>query len=112
MGETEAERAGELGSVLLEVLRLLNKSEAEGSSVEGLEHGELLSLLRRGSHPEATGEELDRALETLLANRMVSELDDREFAWDRGRTVGRRFALALPGKEYLLNRVETAGRIY
>jgi len=43
---------------------------------------------------------------------MVSELDDREFAWDRGRTVGRRFALALPGKEYLLNRVETAGRIY
>jgi hypothetical protein len=111
MSEADEERAVELASVLLEVLRLLNKSEAEGSTVQGLEHGELLSLLRRGPHPEATGDELDRAIETLLGNRMVLELDDSEFAWDRGRTVGRRFALALRGKEYLLAKVEKAGRI-
>lgn len=111
MSETEGERAIELGSVILEILRLLNKSEAEASTVQGLERGELLSLLRRGPHPELTGDELDRALATLLGNRMVSELDDAEFAWDRGRTVGRRFALALPGKEYLLAKVERAGRI-
>jgi len=111
MSEEDQERAGELGSVILEVLRLLNKSEAEGSTVDGLEHGELLALLRRGNHPEATGAELDAALATLLGNRMISELDDPEFAWDRGRTVGRRFALALPGKEYLLFRLEKTGRI-
>ncbi len=111
MGETEEERAIELGSVILEILRLLNKSEAEGSTVDGLEHGELLSLIRRGPHPELTGDELDRAIETLLGNGMVSELDDPEFAWDRRRIVGRRFALALLGKEYLLARVERSGRI-
>jgi len=112
VSETDEERAVELGSVILEVLRLLNKSEAEGSTVPGLEHGELLGLLRRGPHPEVTADELDRVIATLLGNRMVSELDDREFAWDRGRTVGRRFTLSLPGKEYLLTRVEKAGRIY
>jgi hypothetical protein len=111
MGEADEERATELGSVLLEILRLLNKSEAEGSTVDGLEHGELLALLRRGPHPEVNVEELDRAIQTLLGNEMVAELDDSEFAWDRGRTVGRRFALRLPGKEYLLANVEKPGRI-
>ena len=111
MGESDEERAVELGEVLLEVLRLLNKSEAEGSTVAGLEHGELLGLLRRGMHPEATAEELDRAIETLLGNRMIDEMDDREFAWDRGRTVGRRYSLALLGKEYLLQRLARTGRI-
>ncbi|MCI4373764.1 MAG: hypothetical protein L3K02_09030 [Thermoplasmata archaeon] len=111
MGEADTERATELGSVLLEVLRLLNKSEAESSTVQGLEHGELLALLRRGFYPEVSGDDLDRAIATLLGNRMVSELDDPEFAWDRGRTVGRRFALQLPGKEYLLTSVEKTGRI-
>jgi hypothetical protein len=111
MSEREQERASELGSVILEVLRLLNKSEAEGSTVEGLEHGELLSLIRRGPHPELTADELDQAIATLLGNRMITELDDPEFAWDRGRTISRRYALALLGKEYLLARVEKAGRI-
>jgi len=110
MSEVEEERAVELGAVILEILRLLSKSKAEGSTVEGLEHRELLSLLRQGSHPEVTGDELDQAIATLLGNLMVSELDDPEFAWDRGRTVGRRFALVRPGKEYLLARLERAGR--
>jgi hypothetical protein len=111
MGEADQERAHELGEVLLEVLRLLNKSEAEGSTVAGLEHGELLGLLRRGLHPESTGPVLDRALETLLGNQMVAALEDREFAWDRGREVGRRYALTLAGKEYLLQRLARTGRI-
>jgi hypothetical protein len=110
-GEADQERAGELGAILLEVLRLLNKSEAEGSDVAGLEHAELLGLLRRGHHPEATADELDRALGTLLGNAMIAERDDPEFAWDRGRTVGRRYALQLPGKEYLLAKVVSPGRI-
>ncbi len=109
--DTDSERAGELGAILLEVLRFLNRAEVEGEEVAGLEHGELLTHLRRGLHPEATGAELDTALTTLLGNRMIIELDDPEFAWDRGRTVGRRYALSLTGKEYLLQKLERSGRI-
>jgi hypothetical protein len=111
MDEAEGERAVELGVVLLEVLRLLNRSEEEAASVQGLEHAELFALLRRGAHPTVTIEELDAAILTLIGNRMVSVLDDPEYAWDRGRAVGRRYTLALPGKEYLLQKLERSGRI-
>jgi hypothetical protein len=109
--EDREERAVELGSVMLEILRLLNKSEEEGSTVEGLEHRELLVLLRTGTHPGVALEQLDEAIATLLGNQMVQELEDPEYAWDRGRVVRRRFALALPGKEYLLAQVGRTGRI-
>jgi hypothetical protein len=109
--EEQEERAIELGGILLEVLRLLNKSEAEGSTVAGLEHHELFALLRRGPRATATLEELNVALATLVGNRMVTVLEDPEYAWDRGRAVGRRYALALPGKEYLLTKIERSGRI-
>jgi hypothetical protein len=48
MDEAEAERSLELGVILLEVLRLLNQAEEEESTVGGLEHHELFTLLRRG----------------------------------------------------------------
>ncbi|MCI4343715.1 MAG: hypothetical protein L3J92_06350 [Thermoplasmata archaeon] len=111
MDEEQEERALELGVILLEVLRLLNKSEEEASTVEGLEHHELFTLLRGGPHATVTIEELDAAIATLLGNRMVSVLEDSQYAWDRGRIVGRRYTLALPGKEYLLLKNERSGRI-
>jgi hypothetical protein len=111
MDEAESERALELGVVLLEVLRLLNRSEEEAASIQGLEHAELYALLRRGAHPTVTLEALDAAILTLVGNQMVDVLDDAAYAWDRGRAVGRRYALALPGKEYLLRQLERSGRI-
>lgn len=111
MGEVEEERALELGVILLEILRLLNKSEEEAAAVAGLEHAELFTLIRRGPHATATIEELDAALATLVGNRMIAVLEDSEYAWDRGRAVGRRYILALPGKEYLLTKIERSGRI-
>jgi hypothetical protein len=111
VSEADEERAVELHLELLEVLRLLNRAEVERSGVEGLEHRELLTLLRRGPCPFVTPEGFDRAIDTLLGNRMIRELDDLEYAWDRGRTVGRRYALALEGKEYLLEDTQKSGRI-
>jgi hypothetical protein len=109
--EADAERSQELGVILLEVLRLLNKTEEEGSTVGGLEHHELFTLIRRGPHATVTLEELDDAIATLVGNRMIDVLDDPEYAWDRGREVGRRYVLSFPGKAYLLTQIERAGRI-
>jgi hypothetical protein len=111
VAEIDEERAVELGGVLVDLLRLLNRSEEEGSTVEGLEHVELLHLLRQGSHPALSVPELDAAIATLLGNGFARELDVPEYAWDRGRTLGRRFALTLPGKQYLIVKDETPGRI-
>jgi len=109
--EEQEERAVELGDVLLEILRLLNKAEVDGPAVEGLEHHELFTLLRRGPQATVTLEELDEALRTLLGNGMILLLDDAEYSWDRGRGVGRRYALAVGGKKFLLTKIERSGRI-
>jgi hypothetical protein len=111
VSETAGEQAGELRDALLEILRQLNKVEVEGPDVVGLEQRELFTLLRRGPCPYLTEGDLDRAIETLIGNRMAQELDDPEYAWDRGRVVGPRYALTLEGKRFLLDQLERTGRI-
>jgi hypothetical protein len=49
-----------------------------------------------------TGDDLARAIATWLGNRRVFELDYPAFVWEHGRTLGRRYALGPPGKEFLL----------
>ena len=101
----------EFHETLLETLKLLNRAEEEEEAGEGLEPAELLFLLRKGPSPNLGEADLLRALETLLANRMVDPKDDPEYAWDRGRILGRRFTINTAGKTYLLAQIEKTGRI-
>jgi len=101
----------ELRAELLEVLKLLNRNDAEGSDVPGLEISELHHLLARGPLPQMTREESLRALEVLMGNGLVSELDDTEYAWDRARTISRRFTITIEGKRFLVQSLEKVGRI-
>ena len=101
-----------LRTTLLETLKQLNRAEVEEDQErEGLEPAEVLVLLRRGPIPQLPEAELENALETLLANRMIEVLDDPQYAWDRGRIVGRRFTITTTGKEYLIGQLEKTGRI-
>jgi hypothetical protein len=97
--------------VLLEVLKELNRAETEETEVEGMERNEIFVILRKGPTPWLTEAALDSAIETLLGNGMTRRIEEPAYAWDRGRVLGARFALTLPGKEYLLRELERTGRV-
>jgi hypothetical protein len=105
------ERAVELHRTLLETLKQLNRAEREEAEGEGLETDELLFLLRKGPSPMLSEAELQHAIETLVANRMATALDDPQYAWDRGRIMGRRYVITATGKEYLVGQLDKVGRV-
>jgi len=111
MGGTPEDRAADLRGELLELLKLLNRAEEEESDVDGYELSELHHLLSRGAFPLLTATEVGEAVRVLVANRLAVALTDREYAWDRGRVVGERFAITAEGKAYLLRALERTGRI-
>ena len=110
-GPPDPDSAAFLHGTLLEVLKQLNRAEVESAPGEGLESAELRQLLRKGPLPMLTDAEFERALATLVANRMTQVVDDPQYAWDRGRVLGRRYALTLSGKEYLLQQLQRTGRV-
>lgn len=105
------EAAARLHVLLLEVLKQLNKAEEEEPAGEGLEGNEILVLLRKRGFPMLSDVDFDRALGTLVENRMVTVLDTELYAWDRGRMIGRRYALSNSGKNYLLEELQKTGRV-
>ncbi len=100
-----------LRTTLVETLKQLNRAEREEEDGEGLEASEILFLLRKGPIPALSEAELQHAIETLVANRMADPLDDPQYAWDRGRVLGRRYTITATGKEYLLGQLEKTGRV-
>ena len=95
----------------MEVLKTLNWGEAEFPSQGGVEPSEILTRLQKGPCPSLTSEALDEAIATLVLNRMAESREDSEYAWDRGRNVGRRYTLTFLGKQYLLRQLQRNGRI-
>ncbi|MGP8072035.1 MAG: hypothetical protein ACLPZM_02770 [Thermoplasmata archaeon] len=110
-GDTSEDSAAFLHGAILEVLKQLNRAEAEEDSGEGLESSEILVLLRKGPLPMLTDTDFERALSTLVANQMAEVLDSPQYAWDRGRILGRRYALTRTGKVYLLEQLAKTGRV-
>ena len=111
VGAPAAGDAAELRGELLELLKLLNRAEEEQRDVDGYELAELHHLLARARYPLITGEQVAEGLLVLVGNRLAAELSDREYAWDRGRVVGRRFAITPEGKAFLVRALERTGRI-
>ncbi len=111
MTETAPERAQGFRQELVEVLKTLNWGEEEEPGHGGVEPSEILLRLQRGPYPALTEGALDEALATLLANGMIETRDDSEYAWDRQRDLGRRYALTVPGKQFLLLQLERKERI-
>lgn len=105
------ESAVALHRTLLETLKQLNRAEVEEAEGEGLEPPEILFLLRKGPSPMLTEAELQQAIETLVANRMADPVDDPQYAWDRGRIMGRRYTITAAGKEYLVGQLDKTGRV-
>ncbi|HTS33794.1 MAG TPA: hypothetical protein VMI55_07675 [Thermoplasmata archaeon] len=105
------EHAVALHTILVETLKQLNRAEREEAEGEGLEPSEILFLLRKGPIPMLSEAELQHAIETLVANRMADAADDRQYAWDRGRQMGRHYTITAAGKEYLLGQLEKTGRV-
>ena len=110
-GDPSQDSAAARHVALLEVLKQLNRAEVEEQAGEGLESTEILVLLRKGPLPMLTDADFERALGTLVANRMAEVLDSPQYAWDRGRVLGRRFALTRSGKVYLLEQLQKTGRV-
>lgn len=111
MDGTPEEAAASLRDELLEILRQLNRIEMESSDVQGLEVGELQHLLTRGPYPLLTAPEVEKAIAVLVGNGLVRMLTDSEYAWDRGRVVGRRYTITPRGKAFLLERLQRANRV-
>jgi hypothetical protein len=105
------ERALELRRTLLETLKQLNRAELEEEGGEGLEAAELLFLLRKGPSPGLSEEELERVIETLVLNGLAGPRDDPQYAWDRGRILGRRYLITTTGKQFLIGQLEKTGRV-
>jgi hypothetical protein len=103
--------AADLHGELLELLKLLNRAEEEQADVDGYELTELHHLLAQARYPLITADEVAEGLLVLVGNRLAAELTDREYAWDRGRVVGRRFAITTEGKAFLVRALDRTGRI-
>ncbi len=110
MAETAVEAARELREELLEILKQLNRAEMEGTMAGGLEVGELRHGLR-GAYPYLSDPEVERAVGVLVGNGFAREMTDPCYAWDRGRTVGTRYAITTQGKAFLLERLVRANRV-
>jgi hypothetical protein len=109
--EAPEAHARELHLEMIEVLKLLNRIEEEQGTIEGLEREEVVHLLEKGGFPNTTLEDANRTLAVLQANGLARLMTDSEYAWDRGRVVGERFAITLEGKRLLLKELERTGRI-
>lgn len=109
--DTPEGQARELHLEMIEVLKLLNRVEMEHGEVEGLERDEVVHLLGKVGFPSVTFDDASRTLGLLIANGLAREMSDPEYAWDRGRVVGERFAITLEGKRLLLKELEKVGRV-
>lgn len=111
MAEPFHEAAAELREALLGILRQLNRAEMEATEVEGLEAAELHHLLARGDFPALTAPAVETALRVLVGNGLARTLTDPEYAWDRGRVVGTRYAITAEGKGFLLEQLARVNRV-
>lgn len=111
MPDTPEEHARELHLEMLEVLKLLNRVEEEHGATEGLEREEVVHLLGKAGFPAVTVDQVGQTLNVLIANQLAKCLNDSEYAWDRGRIVGERYAITLDGKRLLLKELERVGRV-
>jgi hypothetical protein len=104
-------QARELHLQMVEILKLLNRVEEEHGEIEGLEREEAVHLLSKAGFPNLSLDDVDRTLTVLMGNGLARKMTDTEYAWDRGRVVGERFAITLEGKRLLLKELERAGRV-
>jgi hypothetical protein len=111
MDGSPSDAAADLKDELLEILRQLNRIEMEATDVEGLEVAELHHVLSHGAYPRITAPEVEEAVTVLVGNRYARELADREYAWDRGRMVGSRYAITAEGKAFLLESLQRSNRV-
>ncbi len=111
MPDTPDGAAREFHLEMLEVLKLLNRTEEEEGTSEGLEREEVVHLLGKSGFPAMTVDRAGETLDVLIANGLARRLTDPEYAWDRGRVVSERFAITLPGKRLLLTELERTGRV-
>lgn len=107
-----ADAALELRTEMVELLKQLNRAEMEEpGELTGLEAEELYHLLARGPIVRPTIEEVETALRVLVGNRLACELDDPQYAWNRGRVITNRFAITTEGKQFLVRQLERVGRV-
>lgn len=111
MPDTPEGQAREFHLEMIEVLKLLNRTEEEHGPTEGLEREELLHLLGKAGFLTVTIDQVGETLDTLIGNGYAQRLTDTEYAWDRGRVVGERFAITLEGKRWILRELEKVGRV-
>jgi hypothetical protein len=111
MAQAPLEQAMEMRTELLEILKHLNRAEMEGGDVTGLEVDELRHFLARAALPGVTHDQVGEALRVLVGNGLACELDDPEYAWDRGRVVSDRFTITTEGKAFLVRQLQRVGRI-
>ncbi len=111
MPDTPEGEAREFHLEMLEALKLLNRVEEEHGPTEGLERDELVHLLGKAGFLTVTVDQVGETLDTLIGNGLARRLTDSEYAWDRGRVVGERFAITSEGKRLLLKELEKVGRV-
>ncbi len=111
MPDTPDGQAREFHLEMLEVLKFLNRVEEEHGPTEGLERDELVHLLAKAGFLSVSVEQVGETLDTLIGNGYARRLTDSEYAWDRGRVVGERFAITLDGKRLILKELEKVGRV-
>jgi hypothetical protein len=108
---TPEDSAARLHGTLVEILKQLNRAEIEEPEGEGLEAPEILVRLRKGPVPMLVDADFDRALTTLVANELAGVVEAPQYAWDRERTLGKRYTLSPSGKQYLLDQLQKSSRI-
>lgn len=99
---------------MLELLRQLNRSEAEHSDDtpdQARELSDLEGTLGAFWAVKSGQVSVRFALGLLLKNQMVRQNSDSEFSWGKGRAVGSRFLITSEGKRFLIDSLEQSGRV-
>lgn len=110
--DPEQELLGEFHETLLDILKLLNRSEAEDEAAPGLELEEIGRKLHAlwGFSPDDP--RIVAAVHVLMDHQLARRELAAQYAWSRGRILGERYCITTEGKSYLLKWIQQPGRVY
>jgi hypothetical protein len=110
--EPEQELLGEFHEAILDILKVLNRSEVEDEAAPGLELEEIGQKLhaRWGFSPDDP--RIVAAVHVLMDHQLARRELAAQYAWTRGRILGERYSITTAGKSYLLKWIQQPGRIY
>lgn len=101
-------------ATILAILKQLNQADVQNTGTMEQPALELAELETRLKEFWAVGDgsvKVALAVGLLLRNGLVETRADKDYSWQRGRTISQRYSITAEGKRFLVDSIEQSGRI-